>query len=83
MRTQTRRQGFLTSKRQKAIWCQPESAMSCAHLSHFGYAVQLLLQVSNAVMGASDPPNALTRQSAPPQEMNEGYGLPEGGRPDL
>ena len=25
-----------------AIWCQPESAMFCTHLSHFGYAVQLL-----------------------------------------
>ena len=24
------------------IWCQPESAMFCAHLSHFGYAVHLL-----------------------------------------
>ena len=34
--------GDLTSKRQNAIWCQPESAMFCAHLSHFGYAVQLL-----------------------------------------
>ena len=42
MRTQTRRQVTLTSKRQNAIWCQPESAMFCAHLSHFGYAVHLL-----------------------------------------
>ena len=28
--------------KENAIWCQPESAMFCAHLSHFGYAVQLL-----------------------------------------
>ena len=33
---------ILTSKTQNAICCQPESAMLCAHLSHFGYAVQLL-----------------------------------------
>ena len=32
----------LTLKRQNAIWCQPESAMFCAPLSHFRYAVQLL-----------------------------------------
>ena len=37
-----RRQGILTSKRRKAVWCQPESAMFCAHLSHSGYTVQLL-----------------------------------------
>ena len=42
MRARTRRQGILTSKRRNAIWCQPESAMFCAHLSHFGYVVQLL-----------------------------------------
>ena len=42
MRMQTRRQGILKSKRQNAIWCQPESAMFCTHLSHFGYTVQLL-----------------------------------------
>ena len=36
------RSSDLTSKRQNAIWCQPESAMFCAHLSHFGYAVHLL-----------------------------------------
>ena len=27
---------ILMPKRQNAIWCQPESAMFCAHLSHFG-----------------------------------------------
>ena len=56
----------------------------------------LALQVSNAVIAASDPPNALTKficnieerifadmQSAPPQEMNEGYGTPKEGRLDL
>ena len=56
----------------------------------------LALQVSNAVMGASDPPEALTKfirniearvfadmQSAPPQDFNEDYGLPTGGRPDV
>ena len=37
----TRCQVDLTSIRN-AIWCQPESAMFCTHLSHFGYAVQLL-----------------------------------------
>ena len=42
MRTRTRRQGILTTKKRNAIWCQPESAMFCTHLSHFGYAVQLL-----------------------------------------
>ena len=31
-----------TLKRQNTIWCQPESAMFCAHLSHFGYGVHLL-----------------------------------------
>ena len=54
------------------------------------------LQVSNAVMGASDPSKTLTKfirnievrvfadmQSAPPQELNENYGLPVGGRPDM
>ena len=53
-------------------------------------------QVLNTVMAASDPPNALTKfirnieawvfvdmQSAPPQELNEGYGLPKEGKPDL
>ena len=39
VRMQTRRQGILTTKRRNAIWCQPESAMFCTHLSHFGYAV--------------------------------------------
>ena len=47
-------------------------------------------------MGASDLPNALTKfirnikaqvfaemQSAPPQEFNKEYGLPEEGRPDM
>ena len=43
MRTRTRRRGiWMSTKRRNAIWCQPESAMFCAHLSHFGYAVQLL-----------------------------------------
>ena len=43
MRTRTRDVKLvLTSKRQKTIWCQPESAMFCTHLSHFGYAVHLL-----------------------------------------
>ena len=32
----------LTLKRRNTIWCQPESAMFCAHLSHFGHAVHLL-----------------------------------------
>ena len=53
-------------------------------------------QVSNAAMASSDPPNPLTKfirnieprvfadmQSAPPQEMNEKYGLPKEGRPDI
>ena len=56
----------------------------------------LALQVSNAVMGASDPPEALTKficniearvfadmQYAPPQELNEEYGLSNGGRPNV
>ena len=56
----------------------------------------LALQVSNAVMGASDPGESLTKfirkiearvfaemQSAPPQEINESYGLPADGRPDV
>ena len=42
MRTGKRCQGILTSKRRNAIRCQPESAMFCTHLSHFGYAVHLL-----------------------------------------
>ena len=37
-----RRQGTLTTKRRNKVWCPPESAMFCTHLSHFGYAVQLL-----------------------------------------
>ena len=37
----TSRQVDLTSRRN-AIWCQPESAMFCTHLSHFGYTVHLL-----------------------------------------
>ena len=54
------------------------------------------LQVSNAVMGACDPPAALTKfirsiearvfagmQSPPPQELNKEYGLPAEGRPDM
>ena len=60
------------------------------------YMDDLALQVSNSVMAASDPPNAPTKfirniearvfadmQSAQPQELNEGYGLPKEGRPDL
>ena len=60
------------------------------------YMDDLTLQVSNAVMGASDPSEALTKfirtiearvfadmQSAPPQEMDENYGLPVGGQPDV
>ena len=60
------------------------------------YMDDLALQVSNAAMASSDPPNALTKfirnvegrvfadmQSAPPQEMNERYGLPKEGRPDV
>ena len=56
----------------------------------------LALQVSNAVMGATDPPDALTKfirniealvfvdmQSAPPQELNKEYGLPAEGRPAM
>ena len=31
-----------TSKRRNAIWCRPELAIICAHLSHVGYAVHLL-----------------------------------------
>ena len=33
---------ILTSTRRNTIWSQPESAMFCAHLSHFGYVVYLL-----------------------------------------
>ena len=60
------------------------------------YMDDLALQVSNAVMMANDPPDALTKfirniearvfanmQSAPPQEINDNYGLPAGGRPDV
>ena len=60
------------------------------------YMDDLALQVSNAVMAASDPGESLTKfirniearvfadmQSAPPQEIIESYGLPPGGRPDL
>ena len=38
----TRRQQDLTSKNTKRDLVNPESAMFCTHLSHFGYAVQLL-----------------------------------------
>ena len=54
----------------------------------------LALQVSDAVMATSDPGKSLTKfickiearvfadmQSAPPQEMNDDYGLPADGRP--
>ena len=56
----------------------------------------LSLQVSDAVMAESEPDEALTKfirriearvfaemQSAPPQEMNDNYGLPADGRPDV
>ena len=43
MRTRTRRQGIWTSiEEMKCDLVSPESAMFCAHLSHFGYSVQLL-----------------------------------------
>ena len=38
---ETKARSGVNQKRQNAIWCQPESAMFCAHLSHFGYAVQI------------------------------------------
>ena len=57
---------------------------------------ELALQVSNVVMAATDPGESLTKfirniearvfaymQSAPPQEMNDNYGLPADGRPDV
>ena len=60
------------------------------------YMDDLALQILNAVMGASDPPDALTKfirnieprvfaemQSAPLQELNKEYGFPEEGRPDM
>ena len=60
------------------------------------YMDDLALQVSNPAMASSDLPNALTKfirnvearvfadmQSAPPQELNEKYGLPKEGRPDI
>ena len=63
---------------------------------HNQYMDDLALQVSNAVIAASNPQNVHTKfirnietrvladmQSAPPQELNEGYGLPKEGRPDL
>ena len=43
IRTWTSCQGIWTSmKRRNAIWCQPESAIFCTHLSHFKYDVHLL-----------------------------------------
>ena len=61
------------------------------------YMDDLALQVSNAVVEAGDPSESLTKfihniearvfadmQAAPPQEMNEYYGLPPAdGRPDM
>ena len=60
------------------------------------YMDDLALQALNAVMAESDPGKSLTKficniearvfadmQSAPPQEINENYGLPAGGRPDV
>ena len=59
------------------------------------YMDDLALQILDAVMASADPPSALTKficnvearvfasmQSAPPQELNETYGLPKEGRPD-
>ena len=59
------------------------------------YLDDLSLQVSDAVMATSEPDETLTKfirriearvfaemQSAPPQEMNDDYGLPADGRPD-
>ena len=56
----------------------------------------LALQVSNAIMQETYPSEALTKficniearvfacmQTAPPQELNDNYGLPPGGRPDV
>ena len=60
------------------------------------YMDDLSLQVLDAVMAESEPDEALTKfirriearvfaemQSAPPQEMNDNYGLPSDGRPDV
>ena len=38
----TRRQKDLDGEEMKRDLVSPESAMFCTHLSHFGYAVQLL-----------------------------------------
>ena len=58
IRTQTRRQGIWTStKRRNAIWSQPESAMFCTHLSHFGYAVQLLPERGFSYMACDEEMN--------------------------
>ena len=59
------------------------------------YMDDLALQTLDAVMASDNLPSALTKficniearvfagmQSAPPQELNETYGLPKGGRPD-
>ena len=87
----------LKSKRRNAIWCQPRTlVIACHEKQRNRYMDDLALQVSNAVMAASDPGESLTKfirniearvfadmQSAPPQEMNENYGLPAGGRPDM
>ena len=56
----------------------------------------LALQVLNAIMQETYPSESLTKfirnieawvfacmQSAPPQEINDNYGLPPGGRPDV
>ena len=56
----------------------------------------LALQVSNAIMQETYPSETLTKfirniearvfacmQTAPPQELNDNYGLPPGGRPDV
>ena len=62
---------------------------------HDQYMDDLALQTSDAVMASDDPPSALTKficnieapvfagmQSAPPQELNDTYGLPKEVRPD-
>ena len=60
------------------------------------YMDRLALQVSNAIMQETYPGNTLTKfirniearvfaymQTAPPQELNDNYGVPPSGRTDL
>ena len=76
--------------------CYGTLVIACHEKQCNRYMDDLALQVLNAVMAASDPGESLTKficnieaqvfadmQSAPPQEMNENYGLPAGGRPDM